>query len=75
MLTILVNEQSRSVPDGLTVGQLRDQIKADADVLVVNGFPSNSDNHLKEGDQVVFVCRGEIPKAEELEALMVARHT
>ena len=75
MLTIIVNEQSRSVPDGLTVGQLRDQIKPNADVLVVNGFPSKKDVHLKEGDQVVFICRGESPKAEELEALMVARHT
>ena len=75
MLTLLVNEQSRSVPDGLTVGQLRDQIKPDADVLVVNGFPCNEDIHLKEGEQVVFICRGEIPKAEVLEALMVARHT
>jgi sulfur carrier protein ThiS adenylyltransferase len=75
MITVLVNEQSQSIPDGLTVGELRDRVKPDADVLVVNGFPSNTDIHLKEGDQVVFIRRGEIPKAEELEALMVARHT
>ncbi len=74
-ITILVNEQTQTVPDGLTVGELRDQVKPDADVLVVNGFPSTADSPLKKGDQVVFIRRGEIPPADELEALMVARHT
>ncbi|UCG80437.1 MAG: sulfur carrier protein ThiS adenylyltransferase ThiF, partial [Desulfobacterales bacterium] len=74
-ITILVNEQTQTVPDGLTVGELRDQVKPGADVLVVNGFPSTADSRLKKGDQVVFIRRGEIPRADELEALMVARHT
>ncbi len=74
-ITILANEQSRSVPEGFTVGQLRKEIKPDADVLVVNGFPSSPDTLLKEGDEVIFIRRGEIPKAEELEALMASRHT
>lgn len=75
MMTILVNEQSHTVPDSLTVGELRDQVKPGADVLVVNGFPSTDDNRLKEGDQVVLIRRGEIPKADELRTLMVARHS
>lgn len=75
MITILVNEESQTVPDGFTVGELRDQVKPGADVLVVNGFPSTADNRLKEGDQVVLIRYGEIPKADELQALMVARHT
>ncbi len=75
IITILVNEQSHSVREGLSVGKLRDRVKPDADVLVVNGFPGTADTHLREGDQVVLIRRGEIPKAEELEALMVARHT
>ena len=75
MITILVNEQDRPIPDGFTVGQLRDRVKPGADVLVVNGFPSASDTTLKEGDSVVLIRRGEIPKADELETLMVARHT
>jgi sulfur carrier protein ThiS adenylyltransferase len=75
MITVLVNEQSRSLPDGFTVGQLQNEIKPDADVLVVNGFPSDTGTTLNEGDEVIFIRRGEIPKAEELEALMVSRHT
>lgn len=75
MITILVNEQKQTVPDGCTVGKLRDQVKPGADVLVVNGFPSAADHRLKPGDQVVLIRRGEIPEADELQALMVARHT
>jgi sulfur carrier protein ThiS adenylyltransferase len=75
MIAVLANEQSRSILEGSTVGQLRQEIKPDADVLVVNGFPSSPDAPLKEGDEVVFIRRGEIPKAEELEGLMASRHT
>ena len=75
MIAVLANEQSRSILEGSTVGQLRQEIKPDADVLVVNGFPSSPDTPLKEGDEVVFIRRGEIPKAEELEGLMASRHT
>ncbi|MFH1350648.1 MAG: sulfur carrier protein ThiS adenylyltransferase ThiF [Pseudomonadota bacterium] len=75
MINVQINEQNRSVPDGLTVGSLRDQERPSADVLVVNGFPCGPDTEVKEGDQVVFIRRGETPKEEELESLMVARHT
>jgi sulfur carrier protein ThiS adenylyltransferase len=74
-ICILVNEQSMSISEGLTAGELRDRVKPNADVLVINGFPAQTDIHLKEGDKVVFIRRGEIPKADELEALMAARHT
>ena len=42
---------------------------------MINGFPAAPDTVLKEGDQVVLIRRGETPKQDELEALMVARHT
>ena len=75
MITVFVNEEEVSVPEGITAGELRDRKKPGADVLVANGFPSAPDNVLKEGDRVVFILRGEIPPEDELEALMVARHT
>jgi len=74
-ISILVNEQSMSISDGLTLGELRDRIKPDADIMVINGFPAQTKIYLKEGDRVVFIRRGEMPKADELESLMVARHT
>jgi sulfur carrier protein ThiS adenylyltransferase len=75
MITILVNDQSHSIIDSLALGRLRDRIKPDADLLVVNGFPGTDHTHLRERDQVVLIRRDEIPKAEELQALMVAHHT
>ena len=74
-ISILLNEQNRSVPEEITAGELRDKEKPGADILVINGFPAREGSILRAGDQVVFIRRGETPKKEELEALMVARHT
>lgn len=75
MIDIQINEQDTSVPDSLSIGHLRDQIKPGADALVVIGFPCGPDTEeKKEGDRVVLIRRGEMPKEEELESLMVARH-
>lgn len=74
-ISIFLNEQNRSVPEDMTAGELCDKEKPGADILVINGFPAREDSILKDGDQVVFIRRGEIPIKEELEALMVARHT
>jgi sulfur carrier protein ThiS adenylyltransferase len=74
-INILLNEHSFSVPENMTVGKLRDREKPGADVLIVNGYPSKKDYVLKGGDEVVLIQRGEQPKADEMEALLVARHT
>lgn len=74
-IKIRVNELIQSVPDGISLGELRDKVKPSADVLVVNGFHSEAKVNIKEGDQVVLICKGKTPKADELETLMVARHT
>lgn len=75
MIKILVNERDCSVSKNMTAGELRDQEKPGADLIIVNGYPCTEEYILKEGDQVVLIRRGEIPQSSELEALMVARHT
>jgi sulfur carrier protein ThiS adenylyltransferase len=45
------------------------------DVLVVNGFAIAQDRPLVAGDEVFVIPRHVMPNAEELEALMAARHT
>jgi sulfur carrier protein ThiS adenylyltransferase len=72
---ILVAEREREVPEGTTLFELKARLKPDADVIVCNGAPAGDDRELAEGDRVVFIRRGEAPSEEELEALMVARHT
>jgi sulfur carrier protein ThiS adenylyltransferase len=74
-ITITVNEITGRVSSGQTIGELRDQKRPGADVLIRNGFPCGVDELLQDGDRVVLIRRGETPPADELEALMAARHT
>jgi len=73
-LPLRVNERPHRVAPGVTLFQLRDRLKPDADVVILNGFPLAEDRPLAAGDEVVLIRRGEVPSPEELESLMVARH-
>lgn len=74
-MKINLNEQETEIAADTTLFQLRDREKPGADVLVYNGAAVSEDLALAEGDCVTLIRRGEIPTAEELEALMAARHT
>jgi sulfur carrier protein ThiS adenylyltransferase len=74
-MRILVSEKPMDVEEGLTLFALRDRLKPSADVMVLNGAPMREDRVLSERDEVVLIRRGEVPGAEEMEALMAARHT
>ncbi len=75
MIRIRVNEREVRVPPGTTVGDLVRREKPDADVWIRNGFPADAGAVVQEGDEVVLIRRGEVPSREELEHLLVARHT
>jgi sulfur carrier protein ThiS adenylyltransferase len=72
---IKVNEKEVPIPSTLSLFHLKNQFKPNADVIIYNGFPANADRPLKEGDDIVLIKKGEIPSTEELEFLMMARHT
>lgn len=72
---LLVNEEPHLFKEGLTVGELADQLKPAADVLILNGFPVSPDTVLLDGDSCWLIRRGERPAAEEMERLLYARHT
>lgn len=74
-MKIRLNEREVEIDAGTTLLQLRDRAKPGADVMIYNGAAVADDVPLVEGDCVNLICRGEIPPAEELEALMVSRHT
>lgn len=74
-MRIFVGEQPFEAESGLTLWGLRDAVKPDGDVLVLNGAPMKTDQPLREGDRVVLIRRGEQPGRDELETLMMARHT
>ncbi|MCK4535512.1 MAG: sulfur carrier protein ThiS adenylyltransferase ThiF [Desulfuromonadales bacterium] len=72
---IKINEREYELATGSTLDQLRQKVKPEADLLIVNGFPASPDAALQEGDRVVLIQRGEIPVEDELDALLTARHT
>ncbi|MEJ5375316.1 MAG: sulfur carrier protein ThiS adenylyltransferase ThiF [bacterium] len=74
-LEILLNEQPLEVDGGTTLFMLRDRFKPGADILIYNGFPQSQDLPVRQGDRVVLIRKGEIPSPQELEGLMVARHS
>jgi sulfur carrier protein ThiS adenylyltransferase len=75
MIAVKINEKSRTLPDNATIMDVRAVEKPDADVIIYNGFAVTENTPLKEGDSVVLLKRGEVPSKEELEVLMMARHT
>ncbi|MFK5927616.1 MAG: sulfur carrier protein ThiS adenylyltransferase ThiF [Desulfuromusa sp.] len=74
-MLIYLNENPIEVKSGCRLYTLRSQNKNDADILIVNGCPTSSDLELHEEDHVVLIKRGKQPSVEELESLMMARHT
>lgn len=74
-MKILVNEKETIQKDKVTAFEIRDKVKSDADIVILNGFPIKENYTLSEGDKLTLIKRGEIPSKDELEALMVSRHT
>lgn len=74
-MKIRINENTVSIAEGLTLREVAGQYKPDADILILNGFPAEPESLLQEGDELFLIRRGEQPDANELEFLMVSRHT
>ena len=74
-LRVKVNEKEVVVPRDTTLIALKDRFKTEADLVIYNGFPVNTDRVLRDGDEIVLIRKGEAPAPEEFECLMMARHT
>ncbi len=74
-MQIKVNEKNHVFEYNTSAGVVRDRIKIDADLLIINGFPAAEETILSDGDQMILIRRGEVPNADELDALLTARHT
>jgi sulfur carrier protein ThiS adenylyltransferase len=70
-----VNEQTVPYQDGIRLKDLVDTYKPGADLFIVNGFQASPETVLADGDTCCMIRRGETPTAEEMESLLVARHT
>ena len=74
-MKIYINEVLNDIDEKSTAWEIRRKVKLDADLVILNGFPLSEDVILKENDRLSLIKKGEIPKREELEALLIARHT
>ncbi|MFP4698091.1 MAG: sulfur carrier protein ThiS adenylyltransferase ThiF [Eubacteriales bacterium] len=74
-MNILVNELNININEGTTIYEVRNKYKSEADIIVLNGFMVSEDRVLQKNDKVTLIKRGEIPTEEELEHLMISRHT
>jgi len=70
-----INEQTIPYQEGIRVIDLIDTYKPGADLFIVNGYPVSPDTVLTDGDICCLIKRGENPTEEEMESLLVARHT
>lgn len=74
-MKLKINEKVVEITAETTLGELCALHRPGSDVLIKNGFPCPPETPVGEGDEVVFIRRGEIPSPEEMETLMASRHT
>ncbi len=74
-MKLYINEKLIEVQEGETAFSLRDERKKEADIVILNGFILKEDTGLKEGDKLSFIKRGETPSEDDMEGLLVSRHT
>ena len=58
-----------------TAFQVRDSIGNPDDIVILNGFQIAQDAPLSEADNLSIIRKGVMPNQDELESMMMARHT
>lgn len=75
-MKLFINEDLKILnKNEVSINFIKDRFKKNADVVILNGYPISENKRLKDGDRVTLIQKGEIPTFEELESLMVSRHT
>ena len=70
-----VNEQTVSYKEGTKVIDLVNSFKPGADLFILNSYPVSPDTVVADGDICCLVNYGDSPAAEEMESLLLTRHT
>ncbi|AKN29554.1 thiamine biosynthesis protein ThiF [Clostridium carboxidivorans P7] len=75
-MNLYVNGKNRTT-ECCSLCSLRKELFSEASniIMIYNGFQTENDIMLNEGDSVSFIEKGAMPSEDELEALMMARHT
>ncbi len=75
-MNVYVNGKDRTTECD-SLDSLRKKLFSEASniIMIYNGFQTENHIMLKEGDSISFIEKGVMPSEDELEALMMARHT
>jgi sulfur carrier protein ThiS adenylyltransferase len=73
-MKLTVNGKEREL-DCRTAFEVREHVGNPSDIIILNGFQIDQDCELKENDVLSIIQKGVMPKQEELESMMMARHT
>lgn len=73
-MKIILNNIRKDLEGSLTVGELKKRINSQADITIVNTFPVSDNYLIKDGDNIIFIKRGDTPEKEDLEYMIAARH-
>lgn len=74
-MNIKLNGNMREVSDDCNLYDLKNKYLENADVMIVNGYQTNDNWDIKEGDSITLLKKGMMPSKKELESMMMARHT
>lgn len=73
-MELLINGKKMALPCE-TAFEVRECLGKPHDLIILNGFQIEENCRLTENDSIAIIEKGSMPKREELESLMMARHT
>lgn len=73
-MKLTVNGREMEV-DCQTAFAVREKIGNSTDIVILNGFQIEEDCYLSENDTLTIIQKGTMPEEEELESMMMARHS
>ncbi|WP_338471682.1 sulfur carrier protein ThiS adenylyltransferase ThiF [Niallia sp. XMNu-256] len=73
-MRVTINGKEQTITEQ-TAFKVRDKFGNPDDIVILNGFQIAEDSQLSENDYLSIIQKGVMPKKEELESMMMARHT
>lgn len=75
LIKVFINGKENLLEPPISILELKNKIRPDADLVILNGFPVSDDIYVSDNDHIFFIKKGEIPLKDEIEYLLVSRHT
>ncbi len=74
-MKVKINSKNVDVKENITVLDIKEIYKKNADLVIINGFPATKDTIIKENDEIVLIKKGETPTEDDFEYMLTSRHT